>query len=79
MLVIILVFPLWGNSIGSILGALGCRFNPWLAQWVRHLALLELWLGSQLQLGSDPWPGNSICHGVAKKGKRKNVCHDPIN
>ena len=25
----------------------------------------------ELQLGSDPWPGNSICHRVAKKEKRK--------
>ena len=27
-----------------------------LAQWVRDLALLQLWLGSKLWLGSDPWP-----------------------
>ena len=26
---------------------------------------------SQLQLKSDPWPRNSICHGMAKKGKNK--------
>ena len=24
----------------------------------------------QLCLGSDPWPRNSICHGVAKKEKK---------
>ena len=27
----------------------------------------------QLWFGSDPWPGNSICHGVAKKEKKKKV------
>ena len=25
----------------------------------------------QLQLGSDPWPGTSICYGLAKKGKKR--------
>ena len=34
---------------------------PGLAQWVKDLAL------PQLRLGSDPWLGNSICCGVAKK------------
>ena len=34
-----------------------------LAEWVKNLSLL------QLQLGSDPSPGNSICHWVAKKEK----------
>ena len=32
---------------------------------VEDLVLLQLWLGS------DPWPRNSICHGVAEKEKRK--------
>ena len=31
----------------------------------------QLWLRSQLQLGSEPWPGNSICRWAAKKGKKK--------
>ena len=25
----------------------------------------------QLQLGSDPWPGNSMCCGVERKKERK--------
>ena len=29
----------------------------------------QLWRRSQLWLGSDPWPGNSISHGAAKKEK----------
>ena len=31
---------------------------PSVAQWVKDLALLQLWCGSQLQLGSNPWPRN---------------------
>ena len=30
----------------------------------------QLW---QLRLGSDPWPGNSICSGVAKKKEKKKT------
>ena len=42
---------------------------PSLAQWVREPALPQLWLRLQLQLGSDPWPRNSIwCGAVKKKG-----------
>ena len=33
------------------------------------LALLWLWCRSQPWLGSDPWPGNSICLGGAQKEK----------
>ena len=43
---------------------------PSLAQWVKDLALLQLWLRSQLRLESDdPWPQNSICYGVVKRQK----------
>ena len=41
------------------------------AQWVKDLAMPQLWLRSQLQLESDPWPRNSMCHGVAKKNQRR--------
>ena len=40
---------------------------PSLAQWVKDPALPQGWLRSQLLLRSDPWPTNSICHGIAKK------------
>ena len=30
--------------------------------------LLQLQLRSKLLLRSDPWPGNSMCQGMAKKG-----------
>ena len=43
---------------------------PGPVQWVKNLPLLQLWLGLQLQLGSDPWPGNSICHGTAKREEK---------
>ena len=39
---------------------------PGLAQWVKDLVLLQLWLRSKLQLRSDPWSKNSICFGAAK-------------
>ena len=38
---------------------------------VKDLALLQLRLRSQLQLGSDPWPENSICCMEAKKEKEE--------
>ena len=36
-------FPLWHNGMGSVSAAPGCRFDPWPAQWVRDLALQQLW------------------------------------
>ena len=47
---------------------------PGPAEWVKDLALLQLQHRSQLWplwLGSDPWPGNSICHRVAKKESKQ--------
>ena len=38
---------------------------PSLAQWVTDPVLPQLWLRS------DPWPGNSVCLGTAKKKKKK--------
>ena len=45
---------------------------PSLTQWVKDPALPQLRPRLQLWLRSDPWPGNSICHEAAKKGKKKN-------
>ena len=42
---------------------------PSLAQWVKDPALLQLQLRWHLQLGSDPWPGNSICCRASKINK----------
>ena len=41
------------------------RGVPAVAQWVRHY---------QLQLRSDPWPGNSICHQAARRRKQTKNC-----
>ena len=51
-------------DVGSILG---------LAQWIKDLVLLQVWLRLQLWLRSDPCPGNSICHRVTKKKKKKEI------
>ena len=40
-------------------------------QCVKDLALPQLWCRSQLHLGTDPWPGNTICHGAAQKEREK--------
>ena len=52
-------FLLWLNGISSISAVLGCRLDP-----AQHSGL-RIWLRS------DPWPGNSICHEVAKKKKNQ--------
>ena len=44
-----------------------------MAQWFKDLVLPQLWLKSQLQLRSNPWPRSSICWGVEKKA---NENHD---
>ena len=57
-----LVLSLEQWDVGSIPGP---------AQWIKDLALPQLWCRSQLWLGSDPWLQKSICHRVAKKEKQK--------
>ena len=46
---------------------------PSLAQWVKDPMLLQLWLGSQLQLGSDPWPRNAPCAKNLKKKRKQQM------
>ena len=46
---------------------------PSQAQWVKDLVLLHLWHRWKLRPGSDPWPKNSQCYGVAKKRKKKKL------
>ena len=40
---------------------------PGPALWVKDLKLLQLLPRFWMQLGSDPWPRNSMCHAEAKK------------
>ena len=54
-------------------GGMQVRSPPSPAQWVKDLALSQLWHSLQLWLGSDPCPRNSICYRMAQKEKR-NVC-----
>ena len=66
---------IWSSPCGTVgsVASLQCWDTmsiPGPAQWVRDPALPQLWHRSQLWLTSDPWPGNSICHGAAKKGKK---------
>ena len=59
---------------GGISGALGMQVQ-FLAQWIKDLVLLQPWRRMQLQLGSDPWPGNFVCHflGSQKQTNKKNT------
>ena len=60
----------------SCCGAVGWTTSLWHQLQVQPLAWhigLKIWHRPQLQLRSDPWPGNSICQGVARKEK-KSVC-----
>ena len=66
-----LEFLLWRSGIGGISGALGHKFHPRLAQWVKHLVLPQLQNRSQLQFRSDPWLENSICCRAATRKKKK--------
>ena len=59
---------------GSILGPAEC---------VKDLVLPQLQGRSQLWLGSDHWPGNTICCGAAKKEKerereKKNIFDETV-
>ena len=46
---------------------------PGLAQWVKYLALPQLWLSSRLWLRSNSWPGSSICYRAAKKQNTNTI------
>ena len=71
----------WGSSCRGTTGSAASLQHwdpgsiPGPAQWVKDLVLLQLQRRSQLQLRSDPWPGNPICRGVAKKEKKKKRGH----
>ena len=61
-------FPLWCNGIG-VLGILGLRFDPCLAQWVEDPVLLSCGLGHNYGLDLTPGPGTPYAVGRPKKKK----------
>ena len=63
-------FLLWHNGIGGRLGVLGRRFDPQPGTVGYGSGVAQPHLGWQLWLRSDPWPGNSVCRGVAKQEKK---------
>lgn len=63
----------WSSCYGTmgLIVTLQCQDTgsiPGLIQWVKDLALLQLQHRSQPWFRSDPWPGNYMCCGVAKRG-----------
>ena len=68
-------FLLWCNRICSVSRAQGCGFDPSPAQWVKDPVLPQLWCRFQLRLGSDPWPGKSICRKAAKRENKTKQLH----
>ena len=45
--------------------------SPSPTEWVKDPMLPQLWLRSKLRLGSDPWPGSSMCLGAAQNGEER--------
>ena len=62
-------FPPWRSGMGGVSAVPERRFDPQPGQWIKDPEVLQLQLRLKLQLGSDPWPGNSICRGAAKNKK----------
>ena len=55
---IFLQLPLWLMEVPALVAAEEAGSIPVLAQWVKDLALMQLWCRLQLQLPFDPWPQN---------------------
>ena len=67
-------FLLWRSGIRDVSAAPGHRFDPSPGQWVKDPVFPQLQPRLQLWPGSDPWPGNSMCHrAVKKKEKERKV------
>ena len=64
-------YTLWCNGISSIGRARLQVQSPAQHSGLRIWHFCPLWLRLQLRLGTDLWPGNSICHRAAKMEKKK--------
>ena len=58
-----IIFPSWSFTIymeksNKLCNKIMIRGVPTVAQWVKDLALPQLWCRSQLELRFYPWPGN---------------------
>ena len=53
------------------MGTLGCRFDPWLAQWVKDLALHSCSLDHNCSSDLIPGLGTPYASGSAQKKKKK--------
>lgn len=78
-------FPrLWWSRSPKICNQEVGQKAPPVAQWVKHLALPQLWHRVLLQLECDPWPGElPYATSAAKKIKserswRPRIAHDVV-
>ena len=62
---------LWVNDLACLCGGAGSI--PRLVQWVKDLALLQLWHRLQLWLGFSPWPENFQMLWRWPKKKKKGL------
>ena len=74
-MVYLLGFPLWHKGIDWWQHCSARTRIPSLASRLKDLAWPQLQHTSQLQLGSNPWPGNSICCRAAKKEKENRTMY----
>ena len=58
---------------GGVIKNIGLEV-PAVSQWVKDLALLQLWCRSKLQLKFSPWPGNFHILKVWPKKKKLPAC-----
>lgn len=65
----------WDNNLACLCG--GAGLIPSLAQWVKDMALPQLWHRSQLWIRFDPWLRNfQYATGAAKNEKNKQKTVD---
>lgn len=74
-----LAFPLWNDGICGVSGALGHRFHPSWVHWVNNLRIrccrrCSGGRNCDSDLIQVPWPGNSMCHRVAKQ-RKMSLCY----